>query len=328
MSFTIELVVDNRERDLIIELQQQCDAYNLAQASKPGFQELKFGVRNLPIGDAVLERVTTATADQVSSGSGGDGSVTPIPTYAYVFERKTLADLASSIVDKRHRSQALRLIACMQTDQAKVEMLCEIPQNKRGFLDVNCNANPFPGTRINAGALRSAILNGEMRDGISAKILASTKETAQHLISRLVYGRKHIDNLRVHTVITQPQDNAPVVEGGQCPPVNEDRIVTGAPLVEALEIVAHKKKKNANATQQTCFADMLSSINGVGLKRAIAIATKFGSMKALLAELTQVDAFMTQGDHKNAKKTCKALFEDVDGVGADTAFSIYKSLGV
>lgn len=282
----LTLEIDNRERDLANILTDLCNVYNTENKDKKDFVNAEFVVKPLDLGDAILRRT--------------DG------TCAIIFERKTLADLASSIVDGRHKSQNLRLISAMSSDRARVELICEVSLAKRHFLDPTCNLNPFPGTRMSAAALRGAILNGEIRDNIAATIVKDSRETANHILGRFVYGNrfetKFTNNLPVDSIATDPTPSA----------------------ADALSIVIHKKKKSDNATSQTCFADMLNAIPGVGQKRALDIATHFVSMSTLIERLKPVSEFTT--DDKKTKKMLAEVFKDVNGVGFTTAQSIYNGL--
>lgn len=316
---SLSLVVDTREREVAAILERLCRDYNNANAGSKTFEPVQFTVESLDVGDFVLRRPVDPN----------DGS----STCAWIFERKSLADLAASIVDGRHRSQTPRLCSAMQTDRAIVELLCEVPPSKRDFLNPCCNSNPYPGTRISASALRGAIYNNDVRDGIRMHIVSSQTETAYHLLSRLVYGRRWPEKV----VSTSPVPSIPLSDTA----IHQQQVsLTPTPFeVDALNIVAHKKRKNCNATSQTCFADMLNAMEGVGLKRALTIAKHFGSMSELIKALQPVHELTTTYnngscesgndggiDEREVKRRCSGVFSGVDGVGPSTAMNIYRGV--
>lgn len=276
----LSLEIDNREQKLIKSLTELCELYNKQNAERKDFEAVSFEVKVLDIGDAILRR--------------SDG------TCAIIFERKTLADLASSIVDGRHKSQNLRLISTRSTDSSRIELICEVSESKMEFLNPLCNSNPFPGTRISAASLRGAILNGELRDSIVPRFTTDVNKTASHLLGRLIYGRKFEDSLAAPTgnvVIDQPEPT---------------------PIDNLSVVIHHRKKKSDNCTAQTCFADMLNAMVGVGMKRAVDIAAYFQTMKNLVDKLS--DSSIT------TKKDLTNVFKEVSGVGPSTAENIYEGV--
>lgn len=303
----MRIVIDNRERELIKLLTELCATYNASNAStKKGFEPVAFEVNALDLGDAILQR--------------------PDGTCAYIYERKTLADLAASIVDGRHKSQNLRLISAQTTDNAQIRLICEIPKTKRDFMNLTCDANPFPGTRIIASALRSAVINGEMRDSIFPCWTENTADTAMFLLGRIVYAKRLVAECAVppRFAVSPPPPQTNITDNSGCNnngtngsgidhlPTDNDGAAERALSV----VVHHRKKKSDNCTAETCFADMLNAMSGVGLKRAVDIAAHFGNMKNLVDKLTAV----------TTKKQIVEVFKPVAGVGPTTAENVYEGV--
>ena len=77
----MKLIIDCRETDLIQELNKQ-------KLKNKNFSNIEFAVKNLDIGDIIIEK-------------------DDIPYI--IIERKTVSDLASSIQDGRYKEQGMRL---------------------------------------------------------------------------------------------------------------------------------------------------------------------------------------------------------------------------
>jgi ERCC4-type nuclease len=142
----VKVTVDVRERDLMKEI-----------------TKVVFVTKALPVGDIWLEMPSKPIEDT---------DISAAQPLALVLERKTLADLAASLLDGRWREQKSRLLTYCSETGARPAYIIE------GSLQ-------FPPTRITAAAIRKLIHRLQFRYAISVLMTDDVVDTAG-LIETLV----------------------------------------------------------------------------------------------------------------------------------------------
>lgn len=215
----------------------------------------------------------------------------------WVHERKTAEDLAASVA-LRKKSQGDRLTT-LRDEGTRVEMIYEIQRAKRGFLDPSENGIAFSGTRMPAATLRGSVRNAEVRDGFVATFTEDADETARHLVDRF--------------------NRVARFDGGG------DKTQHRTTSEQQLDITKHKKARKDNQTPESRFADALRAIPNVEGGRALPIAQHFGTMGALCTKVMAIGGGASPETlpYGAVKKALTALFADVSGVGAKTAYALF-----
>ena len=138
----VKIIIDARERDLMKEIDRA---------------KFPFETKALPVGDIILERLN---ADDVVTIDTSDNKSPQL-----VLERKTLADLAASLLDGRWREQKSRLLTYCAETSARPGYIIE------GSLQ-------FPPSRITAAAIRKLIHRLQFRYSISVLMTDDLVDTA------------------------------------------------------------------------------------------------------------------------------------------------------
>lgn len=203
------LIVDYREKDIIKEL-----------------TDTKFETQNLDIGDIIIKKRDTG-ANLV------------------LIERKTLADLASSIKDGRYREQKCRL---KSSDFKRIIYLIE----------GNTPRNPST-AKVSGGmkytTLESAMISMSIRDGFN-----------------ILRSNNVVDSARqIKKIMTKMSDYISVLENT----MNDDDDVDQY-------IKSVKLKKKENLTPMSCFKLQLAQIPGVSTSMAKCISCRFSNWPVLL----------------------------------------------
>ena len=206
---TIKLIIDNREKYIINMISNR---------------NIEFTLENLNLGDINFYYDSK-----------------PI----LLIERKTMADLASSIKDGRHREQKFRLKS--QKDICKVLYLFE------------GTPSDFKFQKINKDTIISAINNTFIRDGFFIKETTNLDETINFIIQMYhkikIMGEKNLlDNMLLN--------------------------VKESPYIDYL-----KMKKNTLVDPKNSFIMQLSQIPGISKTIAESISWKYPSMITLCKEL-------------------------------------------
>lgn len=219
------------------------------------------------------------------------GAEDPAPQSVWVLERKTLADLASSIKDGRYKEQKLRLIAHVPASR-----LAYVIESKKQW----SYTRPPCCDGLNGNVMLGAVLNTMVRDGISVVHTSGMEETAS--LIKEVYTRvrkepaKYSSAASGHAVSTDLQDQA---------------------YVNA-NISARKRKLSG---ERDCFLAQLSMIPGVSVTIAAQVVERFGTMANMVRQLDQKPlrkerlACLMAFDHVG-KKTGSAILDAVFGEGS------------
>lgn len=220
---TVKLVVDNRELKLKPLL-----------ASKHIFMENEVIYENLPCGDFVIR------VDDIDE---------------FIFERKTVADLAASIIDGRYRTQ-------------KNNMLSLYSRNKIYYMiegDIPYNDNETVIARIDKKTIHGAIINTMMRDDIRMFFTKNEQETA-FLITE-IFTR----------VLKDPETYK-----GALGMFNKPQQVTS---MNTQHIVA---RKDANMSKRDFFITQLCQVPGISDKSAAAIVDRYGTFSEFYGRLIRL----------------------------------------
>lgn len=225
MADTIQMVLDCREHALI----------ELANT-----RGLAFESKQLDLGDVHLVQ--------------GDQLVC-------VIERKTYADLRSSIVDGRFREQRDRMKCNVGVD--KMVYIIENAPTFYAEWDAKCTTSVFH------------LLH---RDGIKVARTASVSDTLTYMVALLERMNKEPERY--------------VTSRAASAAAGDEQSYT-----EHLEASMVSKKKGANMTASTVFRSMLSSIPGISSTIAKAMESKASTMRQLMVDLEALDGMAPRKAH-------------------------------
>lgn len=177
----------------------------------------------------------------------GDVQVKYDENNSFIFERKTLSDLAASIKDGRYREQKARILAA-------------IPPHRVTYIIEHGTHDPIPS--VNMYGLARNIYIGVYtslmyRDGIHVVFLKDTQNTAQWIAD---FAQKLARNPDKFVMENQPP----------------------CQYSDALKI---KSQKQANLTPNLAYKMMLGQIPGISMKLAESISEVYPSMHNLIDNL-------------------------------------------
>jgi len=153
----INIVIDNRESQLIELFSKQTDILKE--------KNIEWSTQTLEIGDVMIHNQ--------------EGSIN------YLFERKTLSDLAGSIKDGRYREQKMRMLSKYASTKITY-ILEEISTNE---LWSSASASHIMG--ISKIAFGSFIIHTMLRDGVHVYISKNTEETSLFIMGIAYRMIKH-----------------------------------------------------------------------------------------------------------------------------------------
>jgi len=164
-----------------------------------------------------------------------------------VVERKSVVDLAGSMVDGRYNDQRQRMYRC--------------GARRRVYL-VEGNLDSFSHGSITARSLKATLVNTYVEYGIQVLLTSSPKDTAE----QLGLMTRHIESRYLRCGDLHRQDGPP-----------------GALSLEAFN--AANKKKSSAATVQEALAYMLHQLPNLSPDSAHHLASHFGSLPGLVRAL-------------------------------------------
>jgi ERCC4-type nuclease len=214
---SIELVVDNRERQLIDLL------------GKHDF----IVIESLNIGDIVFRK-------------GNE--------ILFIIERKTIADLKSSIVDGRNREQKARILG---SGVKKEQIMYIVEGNLNKLLTNKIDGMPL-------STMVGSMINTQLRDGIKIYKTVSLLETSQFIL-------KLYDKFK--------KDGSTFFNG--------DVGVSSVSVVDYIATIKKKKKDNINPN--AWFISQLSLIPQVTEKIANEIVTEYKTLSNLIISYEKLD---------------------------------------
>ena len=257
----MKLVIDSRERKIIDILLR--DGHD-------------FITNNLPVGDIILcdddgvENIeSTSVLDHASAIYDPNESLAVCARKYIIIERKTLDDLASSIVDGRYREQKHRLIATSMAEKCDILYIIEgvLSSSKNSTSSRGSSKKSSSPTRtVGSNVLFGAVISTMMRDGIKI-VQTKNPETTVDFILQL---KKRYEEKSIF----------PVQAGEK---INDDHAVAVAQQLQhdAREIAGVKKE---NMTKEIFFMVCLISLPGISSLTAKAIIKKYSSMSQIYGD--------------------------------------------
>jgi len=194
----------------------------------------------------------------------------------YIYERKTVKDLLSSIKDGRYKEQKARLLKEKEKN-ANINYIIEndsITSNK---------------DFINQKVLTSIYINSIYRDKINVFFTSNISDTVTFI---LLLVSKIID--KPENFIINPNNNNPNNDN----PNNDNKL-------EYIDVCKIKTKKNANIDKDTCYLLQLSQIPSISKEIAKKIKEVYPSLMILIKTIE---------DLKDKNKQIELLTK-IDGIG-------------
>lgn len=283
--------VDYREKDLIALLQlkfiNDSNDNNIINKNN----SIKLKVDNLKIGDVAFVEI-----DQNENEIGDE---------LFLFERKSLNDLASSIKDGRYAEQSFRLDGYQSVPNHNIVYLIE------GDLS-RYRENKF--TRINKNTLLSSMFSILYYKGFSVVRSMNVLETCDLIWSwgdklqremtrkksnsgsdsiKMPYYKNEVPSV----VNTVENDSRRIEENKENMQFHELQIHSQSQMPQDNVVVSDsydycsvlkvKKEKNANVTPENIGVIMLSTIPGISTKTATAIMNEFKTIGQLIKSFEQ-----------------------------------------
>ena len=221
---------------------------------------------------------------------------------AFVIERKTLADLESSIKDGRYSEQKTRALKTLPLINPNVKFM---------YVLEGSGAFSFDDSNQRSKMLSSAILNTTFRDQCSFIFCKDLKETVRFLNCMVARSGDYVAlEIKRNKEKEKERDEDHQDEKEE----KETKDVKEAKSYETClqQAVTSKKKENIDKTR--CFIHQLCCIPGISIKKAESIA-----------QTHQVDS-MTGLLEKMKGMTVKAFSKDTPGIGSILAKQLYDSL--
>ena len=195
-----------------------------------------------------------------------------------IIERKTVADLASSILDGRYKEQSFRL---SQNELHNHNIFYLIEGNLQ---------NKQYSKNINNATLLSAIFSLNYCKGFSVHRTFSIQETADYILQIAVKLSKH-DNQSYY---------------------NTDNMV-GNQNIKYSQVIKPIKKDNVNS--ENISEIMLSQIPNVSINVATKLVEKYGNLKTLISNLENnpnlLDDFKIEGKEGKFRKINKTCISNI-----------------
>lgn len=256
----MKLVVDSREQKIIdILLRNGHD----------------FITNNLPVGDIILcddmidENIggTTSVLDHASAIYDPNESLAVCAQKYIIIERKTIDDLAASIIDGRYREQKHRLMATSMAEKCDILYIIEgVLSSSKSFASSRSSnkTSSSPERAIGSSVIFGAIISTMMRDGIKI-VQTKNPETTVDFILQL---KKRYEEKSIF-----PSQSGEKI-------MNEDHAVAVAQQLQhgAREIMGIKKE---NMTKEIFFMVCLISLPGISLLTAKAILKKYNNISQI-----------------------------------------------
>ena len=241
--------IDLRETDLIQKIQ-------LLVQTNPKFNKIIIKTQVLPIGDIIIS-INEHDED----------------SYLLLIERKTIADLLSSIKDGRYEEQSYRLNG-LNHHNHNIMYLIEGDVNKGSFIHKGTSRD----------IAYSAMFSLNYYKGFSLIRSFSLEESATMICNMAYKIEKELD-LKIkkayYTNKKEKDEKDKKDEGDELLNIDEDEVK----CVPNDYVSVIKKVKKENITPDNICAIMLCQIPGISAVTAIAIMDKFKTISDLLKEI-------------------------------------------
>lgn len=281
----MKLVIDCREKELIKQINQQV----LFTAN---FKKIEVEIESLPIGDIIIKN--------------DDGSD------CLIIERKTIPDLLSSIKDGRYEEQSYRLNG-IEHHNHNILYLIEGDTNNKKFFQ-----------KIDKLTFYSTIISLNYYKGFSVIKTQNLTESAMFICNTLIKIQKNNEKNKksfyLDKNINKEVENKK--QGGSLLKIRKEDILEITTLSEEetemqpemqpeekdyVHVV--KKIKKENVTTNNIDEIMLSQVPGISSTIAIAIISKYKSIKNIIV---QYNNFIEGQQTSITKETViKELFNDI-----------------
>jgi ERCC4-type nuclease len=206
-----------------------------------------------------------------------------------LFERKTVSDLAASIVDGRYKEQKARVLSSFPP-----HMCTYIIEGGR------FGAHPEGNLRISKAAYDGAIIHTMYRDKVHVICTDDVHSTARFICSVVDKCMAHPEYFGIATATTIATTTATAemeVDGscgdcgnsGDCGDTIDKMVVAVAVAHEQAyaSLLKHKSKKKDNIDKLTCYIMQLCQIPGLSYKIAKEIANKYPSYGEFIGALKE-----------------------------------------
>ena len=251
--------VDTRETTLLQMLLMQT-------TSNPAFQHIRIKSEPLPIGDLIIN---DGTEDKL------------------VIERKSVADLLSSIKDGRYEEQSYRLNGLPHHNHNIVYLIEGDITKYKGFVSANRMAQQL--------VAYSAMFSLNYYKGFSLFRSISMEETAM-MVCNMAYKME-----RDAAKGKQPYYSNGTATVDTLENVDEDANDVVAAATEKDYVGVIKKVKKDNITPDNIGEIMLCQIPGISSVTAVAVMEKYKTLPNLIKELEQNADAMVDLSYANAK---------------------------
>jgi ERCC4-type nuclease len=238
--------IDLRETDLIQKIQ-------LLVQTNPKFNKIIIKTQVLPIGDIIIS-INEHDED----------------SYLLLIERKTIADLLSSIKDGRYEEQSYRLNG-LNHHNHNIMYLIEGDVNKGSFIHKGTSRD----------IAYSAMFSLNYYKGFSLIRSFSLEESATMICNMAYKIEKELDLKIKKAYYTNKKEKDKKDEGDELLNIDEDEVK----CVPNDYVSVIKKVKKENITPDNICAIMLCQIPGISAVTAIAIMDKFKTISDLLKEI-------------------------------------------
>jgi len=244
-----------------------------------------------------LEQAALLVGDVEVTVAVSDGGI--LHVRRWIWERKTLADLSSSIADGRWSEQRRRM--CSAYPPGHVHYLVE---GLHGLLHLEQG----PGQAkygVSADSMRGALLRAQADEGVHVHGAGpDTHDSAAYL------------SAWVQSILAAPLSWArgDRVHAGTLRPAGDVLRAYGDAAARASTIGL---KKGSNVTPELCFVQQLVQIPGLSAKLARTVQAKYPDLRSLVRAL----------DAEPEPRKRRRMFEELDGIAKKRADTIVRYLG-
>ena len=214
-----------------------------------------------------------------------------------IIERKTLADMASSILDGRYKEQSARLNACKVNNHNIIYLIEGVMNN-------------YFSNRLERKSLLSSLVTVMYYKGFSVYKTNNIQESCEWIVQfacKLSKSETHHaffkNELELELELELEQDTTDMEI------VKES--TTTEPEKSSKYSSVIKRVKKENITKDNIGEIMLSQIPGVSILNAQTIMNKFKTMKNLMAELTEKGESVLSDIKQNNRKISKTCVSNI-----------------
>ena len=263
------VTIDYREKELIdlcqlklLETESEMEEEVKGKRKEKEIEKIKIKVENLKLGDIIISH----------DGDGNGGNE------LFLFERKSLNDLASSIKDGRYVEQSFRLDGYESVPNHNIVYIIEGDLSKWKE-----NAKYCCKSRVNKKTLLSSMCSMLYYKGFSVIRTMNMTETCELILNwadkldRENGTKKPYYNFNCSSAKMEKQEQEQDLEQEQAQHARESQ--------HYCDVFKIKKEKNGNITPGNIGEIMLCTIPGISSKTAIVIMKEFKTINGLIKSL-------------------------------------------